>query len=817
MNAHEEVLALIPGYPELSAHERRAIDAHAETCEQCAAALDRQRQLRSEIAHAPRLSPDPAKVEAVRAASRRKASPRSTSASVARRPRWVKAIAPAGVITLILVLVGAWAIWQGQLLTSMPRGIGLANPTVSPNVHVLPNDDSINATRLQQSGLSFTRADPVQVKPNITREQAISEAWENVPYKSGGELTAAADLGYISGETMISGLVPGRLVWFVGFAGPGIVEYSSGPPGVPHKIGHEYVSIIDATSGAVVVEMTCCTIHAQGVMPPETCVQPNDVGPFTFSCEQALQRAEEAAKQSQPEMSIREARVDSLRAELMTYAEANGKLSAEHGYRPDPAQDPQELVWWVQVAGSFEFEGIGAAGSPQNPIYEAKERDYLYSAVTGREIASIIPDTALTPPDPRNVVPSLPQATPVPHPASTSVATPVPTPHSPLIGSFVWQTDGAFGYQMLRPAGWEAKELGDTRQYVAPGPAIRPDWLALEAVNYQARFSGERRSEAASSWEYAAFEQNPTLEGWSSAVEQKLRSLDAQPELVRSLPDVRVYTARKDDIGSLSLMALKVEGGQPLDIRLWTSGTYADVDWLKNQGVLDDFVTMVASARAFPENPQYVMPPLSALPTPTAPYPAATPIATHAPESTATLHPTPLWEPYQAALLQAILLSEPPEGVCEWAELGRSAREVYVWAYCTGYLPGGIRTAASVPAVMTLADDGRPTAVRVPGDGSLFEAGVRSLFPAEVQALILGGALYQTTIPALEQHALQRLASPQLPPLAAEEMLAPGPTSTFASVPTATIVASGATPIPTPLGDGPFVTREGLSFTPPAT
>ncbi len=130
---------------------------------------------------------------------------------------------------------------------------------------------------------------------------------------------------------------------------------------------------------------------------------------------------------------------------------------------------------------------------------------------------------------------------------------------------------------------------------------------------------------------------------------------------------------------------------------------------------------------------------------------ARTPAAQQAPTGTAAVQPTamsqtgrtaPLWEDYQEALLQAILPTAAPNAICEWVVLGRAEQEVYVWAYCTGYLPRRGRTAASLPAAVTLAGDGRIVTVRVAGDGSLYEPDVRSLFPADVQALILGGTLY---------------------------------------------------------------------------
>ena len=293
----------------------------------------------------------------------------------------------------IVVLIAA-CVPASSLSVSSPAPAPTPS-ALGQDLHVLPVDDPIDTHRLDEAGVAFNPADPARVKPGITREQAIAKAWTDSPKKAGGEVTAAADLGYFGGGTMLSGLTPERLVWFVGFTGPGIVAYSSGPPSAAHVIGHEYVTIVDATSGEVLMGMTCCVIHDQAVLPSESCTQPPGLGPISFSCEAALQRAMEAARQSRPELGIQQARIDSLRAELMTYADADRQLGRQHGHRSTPGQDPNELVWFVQISGSFRFEGMAAAGAAEHPIYEAKECEYLYSAVAGREIEAIVPDTTL--------------------------------------------------------------------------------------------------------------------------------------------------------------------------------------------------------------------------------------------------------------------------------------------------------------------------------------------------------------------------------------------------------------------------------------
>ena len=58
----------------------------------------------------------------------------------------------------------------------------------------------------------------------------------------------------------------------------------------------------------------------------------------------------------------------------------------------------------------------------------------------------------------------------------------------------------------------------------------------------------------------------------------------------------------------LMLSAYKVDGGQPLVITLLGAGTYAALDRLEAEGIVDDLVTMVESAHTIPRDPQNVVP-----------------------------------------------------------------------------------------------------------------------------------------------------------------------------------------------------------------
>ena len=61
----------------------------------------------------------------------------------------------------------------------------------------------------------------------------------------------------------------------------------------------------------------------------------------------------------------------------------------------------------------------------------------------------------------------------------------------------------------------------------------------------------------------------------------------------------------------LQLAAFAVDKNQPLAIELTAAGAYADLERLKQEGIADDFATIVASAQAIPQDPQNVDPPLT--------------------------------------------------------------------------------------------------------------------------------------------------------------------------------------------------------------
>lgn len=124
------------------------------------------------------------------------------------------------------------------------------------------------------------------------------------------------------------------------------------------------------------------------------------------------------------------------------------------------------------------------------------------------------------------------------------------------------------------------------------------------------------------------------------------------------------------------------------------------------------------------------------------------------------------WQEYQSALGHHLLHSIAPDVLCEWQILGRGDQVVYVLTICMGIEPRGQvnpgHPIIRIPAVIYLNDDGSVADIDVPGGGTHYARDIRALFPANIQAIIFDGSLYETQ---LHQHLRWRLDHPDQPPL----------------------------------------------------
>ncbi len=240
----------------------------------------------------------------------------------------------------------------------------------------------------------------------------------------------------------------------------------------------------------------------------------------------------------------------------------------------------------------------------------------------------------------------------------------LPTPRSDLISSFVEQTDGVFGYRMLRPANWtpEGAGLPVGRGYVAPGfQGTQGQGLVMTVVNLQV--AGEAAGPNGMIAQWTLFQQHPALAGWTAAIEHLWTGDGYTFTLLRTLPNAKLYAltalgGRPSPV--LEVVAFAIDQDQPLAIELQGSGTYNDLATLEATGIVDDLATMAGSLGAVPPDPQDVHPALPTLapgasfapPTPAASLGATAP-ATPAPAAVRLPTPDPNAGPTGGSVAQA--------------------------------------------------------------------------------------------------------------------------------------------------------------------
>jgi hypothetical protein len=203
------------------------------------------------------------------------------------------------------------------------------------------------------------------------------------------------------------------------------------------------------------------------------------------------------------------------------------------------------------------------------------------------------------PADPSNVSPSLAPAAPT-GPVATSA----------IVGSFVQQTDGAFGYGMLRPAGWNWIDTGADMGRSYRSPTSSSGGTVILMVNNLSTATHADPSQGIDvDWEL--FRTDSSLAGWTAGLERSMRSNQIEYTLLETLPNAKIYLTRT--IGSLALDAFVIDSGQPLLIALVGSAptfSLEPLDRLRADGLLADFTKMVESVRAIPKDPSNVSPPL---------------------------------------------------------------------------------------------------------------------------------------------------------------------------------------------------------------
>ncbi len=191
-----------------------------------------------------------------------------------------------------------------------------------------------------------------------------------------------------------------------------------------------------------------------------------------------------------------------------------------------------------------------------------------------------------------------------------------PTAVPPLIGSYITQTDGLYGYAVDRPAGWQAVDDGDGREYLSADPG-HPDLVTLLVTNY--RVVANTLPPQGSSAQWSLFEQNPTLSGWTAGIERLFQTNGIAFTRLESTRSAVLYLLPKIDVRftlpEVQVVAFIISDGQPLGMTMIADGTYGSLEALRSDGLYGAFLQMVQSARAIAADPSNVNPPLSGAPT----------------------------------------------------------------------------------------------------------------------------------------------------------------------------------------------------------
>ncbi|MFZ5909345.1 MAG: hypothetical protein ACOYYU_04955 [Chloroflexota bacterium] len=181
------------------------------------------------------------------------------------------------------------------------------------------------------------------------------------------------------------------------------------------------------------------------------------------------------------------------------------------------------------------------------------------------------------------------------------------------------------------------------------------------------------------------------------------------------------------------------------------------------QPTLSALVAAVTTADALTQAARFPSPPptvaiVTPSPLPTQPvFPVITPDAAQVER----------WKEYEDVLARTMFPSSfiPGEFLCEWEILGRTEREVYVWAVCMSVFPvigNNLPYHAEMPIVIFTEEEGAIHHVERPGGGTSYASDIRRMFPPEAQE-----RYFDKLIPfqELTDHLRWRREHPEEPPL----------------------------------------------------
>jgi hypothetical protein len=178
---------------------------------------------------------------------------------------------------------------------------------------------------------------------------------------------------------------------------------------------------------------------------------------------------------------------------------------------------------------------------------------------------------------------------------------------SSFMGKLTWQTDGVYGYRMLRPADWQALNMGGGRGYSSQFLTGDKDFFILIVSNPEISVQGPQQfaSMKAANEQYQA---HPTLNGWMNGLEQVWKDNGTVYKLELKFSNSRIYSLIISD-NQVQLIGYVVDKQGPLVIEMNIFGALANIENLRTLGFVNEFSDIVTGAGSIPSDPKNINPP----------------------------------------------------------------------------------------------------------------------------------------------------------------------------------------------------------------
>jgi hypothetical protein len=178
---------------------------------------------------------------------------------------------------------------------------------------------------------------------------------------------------------------------------------------------------------------------------------------------------------------------------------------------------------------------------------------------------------------------------------------------SSFMGKLTWQTDGVYGYRMLRPVDWQALNMGGGRGYSSQFLTGYKDFFMLIVSNPEISVQGPQQF-ASMKTANEQYQAHPTLKGWMNGLEQVWKDNGVVYKLELKFSNSRIYSLIISD-NQVQLIGYVVDKQGPLVIEMNIFGAIANIVNLRTLGFVNEFSDIVTGAGSIPSDPKNINPP----------------------------------------------------------------------------------------------------------------------------------------------------------------------------------------------------------------